>query len=171
MVIKEFEKYLPESSVSEGREREGRLIGQRQRLRHNIKEVINKSMLEMLRFFIQTRGVKLIFTGSHISLTVAFEGTNVILGLCKCNYSLIVKQELSPATRQKQGAGLDKRRWRAGFGLWALCLPPMIQSISTPSVVCGCNISITLAIVRIVDPTSNLLDQLPLSNKISREAH
>ena len=34
-----------------------------------------------------TRGVKLIFTGDHISLVVAFKGPNVILGLYKCNYS------------------------------------------------------------------------------------
>ena len=37
------------------------------------------------------RGVRLIFTGGHISLTVAFKGPNVILGLYKCNYSLTVK--------------------------------------------------------------------------------
>ena len=36
---------------------------------------------------VQTRGVKLIFTRSHISLEVAFKGPNVILGLYKCNYS------------------------------------------------------------------------------------
>ena len=46
-----------------------------------------------------TRGVKLIFTRGHISLTVAFKGPNVILGLYKCNYSLTVKQELSTATK------------------------------------------------------------------------
>ena len=40
---------------------------------------------------IYIRGVKLIFTGGHISLEVAFKGPNVILGLYKCNYSLIVK--------------------------------------------------------------------------------
>ena len=33
-------------------------------------------------------GVKLIVTRGHISLTVAFKGPNVILGLYKCNYSL-----------------------------------------------------------------------------------
>ena len=37
------------------------------------------------------RGVRLVFTGSHISLTVAFKGLNVISGLYKCNYSLTVK--------------------------------------------------------------------------------
>ena len=42
-------------------------------------------------------GIKLIFTGDHISLEVAFKGPNVILGLYKCNYSLTVKQELSAA--------------------------------------------------------------------------
>ena len=34
-----------------------------------------------------TRGVKLIFTRGYISLTVAFKGPNVILGLYKCKYS------------------------------------------------------------------------------------
>ena len=44
------------------------------------------------------QGVKLIFTGGHISLTVAFKGPNAILGLYKCNYSLTVKRELGAAT-------------------------------------------------------------------------
>ena len=44
------------------------------------------------------RGVKLIFTRGHISLVVAFKGMNVILGLCKCNYSLTRGKELSAAT-------------------------------------------------------------------------
>ena len=45
-----------------------------------------------------TRGVKLIFTGGHISLLVAFKGPNVISGLYKCNYSLTVKElKLHPA--------------------------------------------------------------------------
>ena len=70
------------------------------------------------------RGVKLIFTGGHISLVVAFKGLNVILGLYKYNYFLTVKRELGVATGKKQGAGLDKTRWRAGFSPWALCLPP-----------------------------------------------
>ena len=43
------------------------------------------------------RGVKLIFTGSHISLAVAFKGLNVILGLYKRNYSLTRGKELSAA--------------------------------------------------------------------------
>ena len=34
-----------------------------------------------------TRGVKLILAGGHISLAVAFKGPDVILGLCKWNYS------------------------------------------------------------------------------------
>ena len=38
-----------------------------------------------------SKGVKLIFTGGHISLVVAFKGPNVILGLYKCNYSFTVK--------------------------------------------------------------------------------
>ena len=41
-----------------------------------------------------SRGVKLIFTGGHISLAVAFKGPNVILGLYKRNYSLTVKRVL-----------------------------------------------------------------------------
>ena len=40
------------------------------------------------------RGVKLIFTRGHISLTVAFKGPNVILGLYKCNCSLTRGKEL-----------------------------------------------------------------------------
>ena len=75
----------------------------------------------------QGTGMKLIFSGGHISLAVAFEGPNVILGLYKCNYSLMRGKELSAAARQKQGAGPDKTRWRAGFGLQALCLPPVTQ--------------------------------------------
>ena len=38
----------------------------------------------------QDEDVKLIFTGGHISLTVAFKGPNIILELDKCNYSLTV---------------------------------------------------------------------------------
>ena len=37
------------------------------------------------------RDVKLIFTGGHISLVVAYKGPNAISGLYKCNYSLTVK--------------------------------------------------------------------------------
>ena len=44
-------------------------------------------------------GFKLIFTGSHISLTVAFKGLNVTLGLYKCNYSLTVKWEVGATAR------------------------------------------------------------------------
>ena len=40
------------------------------------------------------RGVKLTFTGGHITLMVVFKEPNVILGLYKCNYSLTVKGEL-----------------------------------------------------------------------------
>ena len=43
------------------------------------------------------RGVKLIFTGGHISLSIALKGPNVTLGLYKCNYSLTVKRELGAA--------------------------------------------------------------------------
>ena len=48
---------------------------------------------------IYTRGVKLIFTGGHISLEVAFKGPNVTLGLYKCNYSLTRGKELGAAAR------------------------------------------------------------------------
>ena len=43
-------------------------------------------------------GVSNIFTRGHISLEVAFKEPNVTLGLYKCNYSLIVKQELGATT-------------------------------------------------------------------------
>ena len=72
------------------------------------------------------RGIKLIFTGGRISLMVAFKGLKVILGLYTCNYSLTVKQKLGVAARWKQGARLDKTRWRAKFGPWAWCLPPVL---------------------------------------------
>ena len=64
------------------------------------------------------------FTGGHISLPVAFKVPNVILGLCKCN-CLTRGKEFGAAAGEKQGAGPDKTRWRAGFSLWALCLPPV----------------------------------------------
>ena len=44
-----------------------------------------------------SQGVKLIFTGGHIGLAVAFKGPNVILGLYKCNYSLTSMWELDAA--------------------------------------------------------------------------
>ena len=43
------------------------------------------------------QGVKLILSGGHISLAVAFKGLNVILGLYKCNYSLTRDKELGTA--------------------------------------------------------------------------
>ena len=43
------------------------------------------------------QGVKLVFTGGHISLVVAFKGLKVILGLYKRNYSLTRGKELSAA--------------------------------------------------------------------------
>ena len=46
---------------------------------------------------VYVRGVKLIFTGGHMSLGVAFKGPNIILGLYKRNYSLTGKWELSAA--------------------------------------------------------------------------
>ena len=45
------------------------------------------------------RGVKLIFTGGHISLSVAFKGPNLILELYKYNYSLTRGKELGTAVR------------------------------------------------------------------------
>ena len=72
------------------------------------------------------RGVKLIFIGGHISLMVAFQGLKVILRLYQCNYSLTRGKELGAAAREELGARLDKTRWRAGFGPWALCLSPVI---------------------------------------------
>ena len=40
---------------------------------------------ELRREWNEMKGVKLIFTGGHISLVVAFKGLNVILGLYKSN--------------------------------------------------------------------------------------
>ena len=45
---------------------------------------------------IPCKGIKFIFTGGHISLTVAFKGPNVILGLYKY-YSLPRGKELGAA--------------------------------------------------------------------------
>ena len=50
------------------------------------------------------------------------------LVLYKCSCSLTVKPALGAATGQKQGAGPDKTRWRAGFGLRAVCLPPVLYT-------------------------------------------
>ena len=78
---------------------------------------------------VYTKGIKLIFTGGHISLAVAFKGPNVILGLIKCNCSFTRGKELSTAAGQKQGARLEKTRRRAGFGPQALCLPPVVYTV------------------------------------------
>ena len=59
-----------------------------------------------------------------LSLKVAFKGLNVILGLYKCNYSLTLKPELSCWVQT--GCRRDKTRRKAGFGLQALCLPPVL---------------------------------------------
>ena len=88
------------------------------------------SIFHSTSFFRCSRGVKLIFTRDHISLVVAFKRPNIILGLYKCNYSSTRGKELSAAIRQKQGARPDKTRWRARFGLWALCLPPVMQRVT-----------------------------------------
>ena len=55
--------------------------------------------MEPESIMLRLRGVKLIFTGGHISLVVAFKGPNVILGLYKCNYSLTRGKELGAAAR------------------------------------------------------------------------
>ena len=47
--------------------------------------------------FAYGRGVKLIFARGHISLTVAFKGPHVMLGLYTCNYSLTRGKELGAA--------------------------------------------------------------------------
>ena len=69
-------------------------------------------------------GVKLIFTGGHVSLAVASKGPNIILGLCTCNYSLTKGKKLGGA-RVETKCRLDKTRWRARCGPRALCLPPV----------------------------------------------
>ena len=76
-------------------------------------------------FYGLIRDVKLIFTGGHSSLEVAFKGPNGILGLYKSNCSSARVKELGAATGEKQGSRPDKTRWRAGFSLQALCLPPV----------------------------------------------
>ena len=57
------------------------------------------SRKKCIKVILYVRGVEVIFTGGHISLTVAFKGPNVTLGLCKCNYSLTRGKELSAAAR------------------------------------------------------------------------
>ena len=52
-----------------------------------------------LELGIFNRGVKLIFTGGHISLKVGLKGLKVILGLYNCNYSLTRGKELGVAAR------------------------------------------------------------------------
>lgn len=44
---------------------------------------------DLLSNMVYTRGVKLVFAGSHISLALAFKGPNVIVGLYKCRSSNI----------------------------------------------------------------------------------
>ena len=59
------------------------------------------------------QAVKLILTGGHVSLAVAFKGPNVTLGLCTHNYSLTRGKELAlPLGTDKvlgrvQGGGPD----------------------------------------------------------------
>ena len=69
--------------------------------------------------------MSLIFTRGHISLTVAFKGPNVSLGLYKHNYSLIRGKELGTAAGRnkvlgqiKQGGGLDSAHRPCVCHLW-----------------------------------------------------
>ena len=50
------------------------------------------------RYMVYIRGVKLFFTGDHISLMVTFIGPNVILGVYICNYSLTRVNEFGAAS-------------------------------------------------------------------------
>ena len=59
----------------------------------------SKFMNQFYPISIYARGVKLIVTRGHISLSVVFKGPNAILGLYKCNYSLTRGKELGAATR------------------------------------------------------------------------
>ena len=93
---------------------------------------------ELVQKGARARGIKLIFTRGHISLTVAFKGLNIILGLHKCNYFLTRGKEFSAAAGQKQGAGLGKTRWRVGFSPWALCFPSVGQVVGDTSY-CWCS--------------------------------
>ena len=45
-------------------------------------------------------------------------------------------KELSAVVRNKQGAGPDKTRWRAGFGPQVLCLPPALYRVIVRFKVC-----------------------------------
>ena len=47
---------------------------------------------------LQSRGVKLFLTGAT-SASVAFQGPNVTVGLCKCKDSVTAKRELGAAAR------------------------------------------------------------------------
>ena len=112
--------------------------GQPHRVFQATYEIRSKSSVNPIKGFMlvcfkkttYTRGAKLVFTRGHICLAVAFKGPNGILGLYKCNYSLTRVKELG-AAGQKQGARLDKTRWRARFGLCALCLPLCSRDIGT----------------------------------------
>lgn len=52
--------------------------------------------------------------------------------------------------RKREGRLINQTQQQKGDQSLLFC----IETISTHSVVCGCNISITLALVRIADPTS-----------------
>ena len=87
----------------------------------------------------QIRGVKLIFTGGHISLVVAFKGPCVILGLYKCNYSFLSQgQGVWRCGRVETRCGPNKTRWKDGFGPQALCLLPVLQILESLQMLVWC---------------------------------
>ena len=86
--------------------------------------------LQLLQIFNKEcplRGVKLIFTGGHVSLVVAFKGLSIILGLYTFNYSLTRGKELAQCCcsgnkvpcQVKQGGGPD-----SASGPWVCHLCP-----------------------------------------------
>ena len=66
---------------------------------HCVSGTVSLGTVAMAHLFPLEPGVKLIFTGGHISLTVAFKGPNVILGLYKYNSPLTSGKDLGTAAR------------------------------------------------------------------------
>ena len=66
-------------------------------VKHTHKKCLLYTYSSLLSVTFYYRGVKLIFTRGHISLSVAFKGLNIILGLYKCNCSLTRGKELGAA--------------------------------------------------------------------------
>ena len=66
---------------------------------HCVSGTVSLGTVAMAHLFPLEPGVKLIFTGGHISLMVAFKGPNVILGLYKYNYPLTSGKDLGTAAR------------------------------------------------------------------------